>query len=104
MRSLSSSIAVPHIEERFRSVERLGGMPAVLRTGLDRLAVAQIVEHALETLRRQILVIVLVDLDDGGVDASAQTFDLAPGEHAVLGDVPGSANHPPADRFQRVGI
>lgn len=44
-------------------------------------------EEGLDRLRGQVLVVVVVDLDHGGVDASTQALDLDVGEEAILGGV-----------------
>lgn len=46
-------------------------------------------EEGLDGLWGQVLVVVVVDLDHGGVDAGAQALDLDVGEEAVLGGVAG---------------
>lgn len=46
-------------------------------------------QDGLDGLRGQILVVVIVNLDHGGVDASAQAFDLNVCEEAILGGVAG---------------
>lgn len=62
---------------------RLGGLGAGGGGFLER------GEESLDRLRGQVLVVVVVDLDHGGVDASTQAFDLDVGEEAVLGGVAG---------------
>lgn len=46
-------------------------------------------EESLDGLGGQILVVVVVDLDHGGVNAGTQALDLDVGEEAVLGGVAG---------------
>lgn len=46
-------------------------------------------QEGLDGLGGQILVVVVVNLDHGGVDASAEALDLDVGEEAVLGGVAG---------------
>lgn len=46
-------------------------------------------EEVDDRLGRQVLVVVVVDLDHGGVDAGAQALDLDEGEEVVLGRVAG---------------
>jgi hypothetical protein len=58
-----------------------------LRAGPRRLAGREIVENLRQDLRRQVLVIVLVDLQHGRIHAGAQAFHLDPGEGAVRADV-----------------
>lgn len=41
------------------------------------------VEELLGGLGREVLVVIVVDLDHGGVDAGAETLDLEEGEEAV---------------------
>ena len=69
--------------------------------GLRRFSRGEIVENARQRLRRQVLVIIGVDLHHRRVDAGAQALDLGPGEHAVGGDVDSrSPMHAPADLLQ----
>ena len=53
--------------------------------------------------RRQILVIILVDLDHRGIAAGSQTFDFDPGEHAVRRNFSLLANSPKQNFLDRVG-
>lgn len=46
-------------------------------------------QKGLHGLGGEIFVVVVIDLDHGGVHAGAQTFDLDEGEEAVLGGVAG---------------
>lgn len=46
-------------------------------------------EEGLHRLGREVLVVVVVDLDHGGVDTSTQTLDLNKGEEAVFRRVAG---------------
>lgn len=46
-------------------------------------------EESLDGLGGQVLVVVVVDLDHGGIDAGAQALDLNVGEEAVLSCVAG---------------
>src|SRR5260370_38921376 len=62
---------------------RLGAGAAGLRARLHGPAGGEIVEQLAEILGRQVLVIVIADLDHGGVAAGAEAFDLDPGEFAV---------------------
>lgn len=48
-------------------------------------AVLEVLEQLGDRLGRQVLVVVVVDLDHGGVDAGAQALDLDKGEEAVGG-------------------
>src|SRR5207249_1742026 len=63
----------------------------------------KLVEQLFERLRRQVLVIVGVDLHHRGVDARAQALDLDPRELAVGGNVVLLADAPPADRLEVLG-
>src|SRR5712671_2673007 len=96
MRSLSSSIGYALLDLRSGRIlqsgvaaEWSGELPSVLRAGLWGFASGDRVEHLLEGLRGQVLVGILADLDNRGVDAGAQAFDLLPGEIAVGGYVKG---------------
>src|SRR6476661_6357641 len=91
------------IDQRGPTSKRLGGMPAILRARLHLAALAQVDENLLEALRRQVLVVVLVDLHHWRIDASAKALDLDPGEHPILGDVAGLADQLAAGVFQRFG-
>lgn len=46
-------------------------------------------EEGLDCLRGEVLVVVVVDLDHGGIDASTQALNLDVGEEAILGGVAG---------------
>ena len=56
-----------------------------LRTRLRRAAGREIVENARQRLRRQVLVVIGIDLHHRRIDACAQALDLGPGESAVGG-------------------
>ena len=71
------------IDQRDRPAERRRGLAPVLRAGLDVTPGLQILQNARQALGREVLVIVLVDLRHGRVDASAEAFDLGPGEQPV---------------------
>ena len=89
LRPLPAALAVGAVERRQggEAPDRLGGHATDLRAGPDRAAGCEVVEQLGEIFRRQIFVIVVVDLDHRGIAASAEAFDLAPREQAVRGDV-----------------
>src|ERR1700682_3422 len=87
MRSLSASMLFPHRLQRRRPTDRRGKLPIDLRTGFWIFSGREIVEKLLEILRRQILVIVVVDLRHRRVDAGAEALDLPPREHPVSRDM-----------------
>src|SRR5690606_11728547 len=69
-----------HFLQRGRPAERLDGVAAgFLRAGLGLATGGQFVEHMVEALGRQILVIVVVDLDHRRRGAVAHAFDLGKG-------------------------
>src|SRR5579863_10738940 len=100
MRSLSVSIVTPRMRSRFRrsialgrraapvdAVERgersqaadwLGADAPRLRTLFDGPSGDEIVQELAEILRRQVLVVVIVDLHHRRVAAGAEAFDLDP--------------------------
>lgn len=73
----------------------LAGITSAQRTGSGNLGrgtggsrgILERGEKALHGLGGQVLVVVIVDLDHGGVDASAEALDLNVGEKTVLGGV-----------------
>lgn len=77
----------------------LTGVTAAQRTGGGNLGggagascagrVLQSSEKGLDGLGGQVLVVVVIDLDHGGVDAGTQALDLDIGEKAVVGGVAG---------------
>src|ERR1700682_1030589 len=87
MRSLSASMLFPHRFQRRWPTDGRRKLAIDLRAGLRIFSGREIVEQLLEILRRQILVIVVVELRHRRVNASTQTFDLAPREHPVGRDM-----------------
>ena len=75
------------IGECCRSAKGRRGLPPILRARSDLAASLEIGENPLETLRRQVFVIILVDLSHWCVDASAEALDLRPGKKSVRGDL-----------------
>src|SRR6188474_605370 len=78
-------------------------LPVNLRTRLHFLACGEIVENLVETVRRQILVVVVIDLRHRRVHAGTQAFDFDPGEFAVLGNLALIADPLAADLLEVVG-
>src|ERR1700730_7367518 len=90
MRSLSSSIVLSALGKRCqrgRPADRRRTRAVGLRAGLGRVAGGELVENLLEARRREILVIIVIDLRHRGVHAGAETLDLDPGEFSIGGDV-----------------
>lgn len=83
-----------HLAEVSQTGAVLAGAASAQRAGFGSLGTGsggllECGEEGLDGLWGQILVIVVVDLDHGGVDAGSQAFDLDVGEEAVLGGVAG---------------
>src|SRR5271154_2056206 len=92
MRSLSLSMSLTlyarglgRVMQAGRPRCRLRTVPPGLRAGLDRLSVSQGLQQRHRVFRRQIFVVIVVDLRHRRVDAGAQALDLDQGELAVRG-------------------
>ena len=68
--------------------------------GFGVLPRGQFVENARQTLGRQVLVIIGIDLHHRRVDAGAEALDLGPGERAIGGDVVLVTDHAVQDGLQ----
>src|SRR5262245_40291063 len=75
------------IGQRGLTAHRCRQLSAALRARLDLASGRQLGENSGETLRREVLVIVVVDLRHRRVHAGAQALDLDPGELPVSRDV-----------------
>src|SRR3984885_8257428 len=73
------------IGQRVGAADRRRILPVDLRTRLRVSADGEIVEDSGQRFRRQVLVIVGIDLHHRGVDAGAETLDFGPGERTVPG-------------------
>src|ERR1700674_90920 len=102
MRSLSASMLLPRHRQRGRPADRRRQLAIDLRTGLRRLAGGERVENLRETLRRQVLVVVVVDLHHRRVDAGTEALDLHPREFAVGSHLVFVADAAAADLLERV--
>jgi hypothetical protein len=72
---------------RWWAPDRTAGLAIDLRARLRRLAAGERVEHRRHALERQILEIVVVDLDHRRVRAGAEALDLAQREETFVGDL-----------------
>ena len=67
------------VTERFSSKSSTSWSPWWLLAGL------QVIKDLMSVGDGEVLVVVVVDLDHGGVDAGAEALDLADGEELVVG-------------------
>src|SRR5947209_20379320 len=73
-----ATILAPEFSQARQSADRLGRDAAGLRTCLHLAAGGEIIEQLLEILRREVLVIILVDLHHRRVAAGPEALDLGP--------------------------
>src|SRR5262245_25419579 len=91
------------IGERGGAADRGRELAIDLRAGLDLLAGSEVIQDSGERFRREVLVVVVVDLRHRRVHAGAQALDLDPGQLAVGGHVLLFADAVMAEPDQLVG-
>ena len=77
------AVGAVEARERREAPDGLGRDAPNLRADLNRSANRQVVEKLGEVLRRQVLVVVVVDLNHRRVATGAEALDLGPREQAV---------------------
>ena len=91
------------IGQRVLAADRRGELTIDLRSRLRLFPGGQIIEDAGQRFRREVLVIVGIDLNHRRIHARAQALDLGPRERAVGGDVVFLADHAVQDLLQPIG-
>src|SRR5262249_58043338 len=88
------------VGQRERTTDWRRHLTVDLRTRLGRAPGGELVEDPFEALRREILVVVVIDLRHRRVHAGGEALDFDPGELSVRGDVMLVTDAALADRLE----